>query len=296
MFYQRIVKPWVLFLVALLTFVLVRFFLISLDKKLDFTAKQMPIVDGAIPQPEITARSAIVVDLDSGAVVFQKDPYLRLNPASITKMITAITALETFPVDEVVTVNKEYPVGKNMGLKAGERITIKNLIYGLLVHSANDAAYVLAGQDDSKIRVFIERMNAIARQEGLNDTHFVNFDGEEDDGHYSTVFDLAHLTRWALKNKIFSEAVQLKEITVYDVDNKIEHQMESTNELLSLEEIKGVKTGWTPKSGECFVGLLDLADHRLVTVILSSGNRFGETEKMVAWAKEAISWQKTASE
>jgi len=254
-------------------------------------------VDPSIPIPWLSAKSALVMDLKSGTVLFQKNPHLKLNPASITKMVTAIASLETYPMDEVITVKENYPVGKNMKLVKGERITVENLIYGLLVHSANDAAYVLAGQTKNEQENFVNRMNQFTREMGLMDTHFINFDGEDDQGHYSTAFDLAHLTRLALRNKIFSRAVQLKQLMVKDVTGQIEHDLESTDELLGvLPEIKGVKTGWTPTAGECFVGLIDLGDHQLITVILASQDRFTETERLITWIKKAVSWNRDYSD
>ncbi|MBU2591971.1 MAG: hypothetical protein ABH867_04855 [Patescibacteria group bacterium] len=291
MVYKKIAKFWGLILFIFSVLISVRFFVFWEGFNLDFNPSPLPLIEEDASFPQINAKSAIIIDADSGTVLFEREPHLRLNPASITKMATAITALETYPVDEVVSVISAYPVGKIMGLKPEEKITVKNLIYGLLVHSANDAAFVLAGQTEGKIAKFIARMNEIAFQENLNDTHFVNFDGEEDQNHYSTVFDLAHLTRWALRNSIFSDAVRLDRITVTDITGNISHDLETTNELLGLEEIKGVKTGWTPLSGECFVGLVDLEDRRLITVVLGSEDRFGETKKLVDWAKENIFWK-----
>lgn len=291
MIHQKVVKLWGLIFLGFFIFLSIRLFVFWDGFTLKYQPQPLPLLDQSIPPPEITARSAIVMDVDSGTVIFQKEPNLRLNPASITKMVTAITALEVYPMGEVITVRQEYPVGKVMELEAGEKITIKNLIYGLLVHSANDAAYVLSGQGGEETKKFVDRMNTLVTQLGLTDTNFANFDGEEDFGHYSTVFDLAHLTRWALKNNIFSEAVELDKITVTDTTGELVHQLETTNELLSLAEIKGVKTGWTPLSGECFVGLVDFEDRRLITVILGSEDRFGETKKLVEWGRQAVFWK-----
>ncbi len=253
--------------------------------------KSFPKTNRFVPPPATSAESILVMDVDSGAIIFQKKPHLKLHPASITKMATAITALEAYPIDEVITIKEEYSIGKTMELLAGERITVENLIYGLLIHSANDAAYILAGQNDEQVRRFVERMNDFVRRLGLKETNFVNFNGEDDEGHYSTAFDLAHLARWALKNKIFSQAVQIKNVTVESVDGLIEHQLEATNELLDvLPEVRGIKTGWTPQAGECFIGLIDLGDHQLITVILGSQDRFLETRKLIDWSKEAVSW------
>lgn len=295
---RKIVLIWAFLLLIFVFFAVYR----SLFSKIIFSLNYqplvpVPLVNHSISPPWLSAKSALVMDVDSGAVLFQKNPDLKLNPASITKMVTAIVALELYPMDEVVTVKQEYPVGKNMELVKGERISIENLIYGLLVDSANDAAYVLAGQSENGRRNFVNRMNQFTREIGLTDTHFVNFDGEDDQNHYSTAFDLAHLTRLALKNNIFSRAIRLKEVTVKDVSGQIEHNLESTDELLgALPEIKGVKTGWTPKAGECFVGLVDLGDHQLITVILASEDRFAETEKLITWIKKAVSWREGYSD
>ena len=260
--------------------------------QLQFCPKPLPVVDRSANFPDLSAQSALLVDVDLGMVIFQKNPHSRLNPASITKMVTAINALKTYPVDEVVTVKVAYPIGKNMGLQAKEKISIENLIYGLLVDSANDAAFVLAGQDQGKTKIFIDQMNQLVRRLGLTETHFVNFDGEDDQGHYSTAWDLSHLARWALGDSIFAEAVKTKEITVWDVEEKISHHLENTDELLGVApEIKGIKTGWTPIAGECFLGLIQLKNHRLISVVLNSRERFGDTQRLINWSKKSIIWQ-----
>jgi len=242
-----------------------------------------------IPEPKITAQSYLVMDAQSGMVLLEKNPHLRLNPASITKMATAINALESYPLEEVITVHKEYPVGKNMELQEGEKITVKNLIYGLLVHSANDAAFVLARQGNGQVSHFVDRMNKFVRQLGLEDTHFVNFDGEDDYNHYSTCYDLAHLARFALRNKVFEQSVRKEKMEVTDISGEISHELKTTNELLGkFPEVKGIKTGWTPEAGECFIGLIEVGDKQFITVILGSEDRFGETEKLINWLKRSF--------
>jgi serine-type D-Ala-D-Ala carboxypeptidase (penicillin-binding protein 5/6) len=253
----------------------------------DFYARPLPdYTDSKTEVLQLTAQSYLIMDVKTGTVLVGKEIYQRLHPASITKMATAISALETYPLGETIEIEHEYPIGRNMGLQEGEKITIKNLIYGLLVHSANDAAFVLAGQSRERVSKFILRMNKFVEQLGLKNTHFVNFSGEEDYNHYSTSFDLAHLARFALNNKVFEQAIRKKEMVVTDITGEIEHQLETTNELLiKYEEIKGIKTGWTPQSGECFVGLIEINDRQFITVILGSEDRFGETEQLINWLK-----------
>ncbi len=237
--------------------------------------------------PEINADSYLVMDVDTGSILLEKNAHQRLKPASITKMATAINALETYPLGEVITVQESYSIGKNMELQAGEKITVENLIYGLLVHSANDAGFVLAGQSEYKINQFIAQLNKHIEQLGLKNTHFVNFDGLDADNHYSSSFDLAHLARSVIKNKVFVRAIREQEMIVTDLTGEISHRLETTNELLvNLPEVKGIKTGWTPGAGECFIGLIEIKGRQFITVILGSEDRFGETVKLINWLKE----------
>lgn len=288
-------KVGVFTLIILLGEIILLFVIILIKEKkheVSFTQQALPLVNKFTSAFEISAKSAIIIDADSGTVLYQKDPHQRLHPASITKMATAIIALETYPMDEVIEIKNSYKIGRNMGLIDGEKITVEGLIYGILVHSANDAAYVLAGQDPRTIKNFIERMNSFIKEVGLKDTHFVNFDGEDDEDHYSSAWDLAQLARRAIRNDIFLSAVGKKEVIIKDVSGENEHQLETTNQLLGITpEVSGIKTGWTPIVGECFVGLIDLKGHKIITVILGSTDRFGETRKMIDWLKEAVSWE-----
>jgi D-alanyl-D-alanine carboxypeptidase (penicillin-binding protein 5/6) len=286
---DRILLGWLLLLLFFSFFISLRIDLIRERKdKISYPSRQLPSLTRN-NLPSLTAKSYLVMDADSGLVLAEKNPHLRLNPASITKMVTAISSLESFPLDEVITIKKEYPVGKNMELQPGEKMTIENLIYGLIVHSANDAAFVLAGQTQSKIDDFVNRMNNFVKQLGLNDTNFENFDGEDDKNHYSTAYDLAHIARFALKNKVFYQSIRRQEMTVTNVSGEIEHHLETTNELLGqLPEVKGIKTGWTPEAGECFIGLIELGGKEFITVILGSEDRFGETKKLITWLKGSL--------
>ncbi len=286
---KRILFGWLLLLIVFFFFASLR---LDISRRrrasINYQSREYPdIADTRFP--ELTSKSYLVMESGSGTVLAEKNPHLKLNPASITKMVTAISALESFPLDEVITIQEEYPVGKNMELQPGEKMTIENLIYGLIVHSANDAAFVLAGQTQTKIEAFVVRMNNFVKQLGLNDTNFENFDGEDDKNHYSTAYDLAHIARFALENKVFYQSIRRQEMTVTDVSGEIEHNLETTNELLGqLPEVKGIKTGWTPEAGECFIGLIELDGKEFITVILGSEDRFGETKQLINWLKASL--------
>ncbi len=233
----------------------------------------------------------IVVDSATNTILLAQNSHQKIFPASITKLATALTALNVYPLDELITVKQAYTEGKVMELKIGEKITVQSLVSALLVYSANDAAFTLANHHTGGIDGFINQMNLLAQKYQLTDTHFVNYDGIHHPEHFSTVYDLSQLGRLALKNPIVKQTVKQKNLTVTDIDNTISHQLSSTNELLGLvPEIEGIKTGWTPEAGGCFISLLNLDGHYLISVVAQSEDRFADTLKILNWAKRNIIW------
>lgn len=243
--------------------------------------------------PFLTAKSAVVIDVPSKVVILAKNPNFRLLPASTTKIMTALIVLENYKLDNVLVVPKlDDLIGRNMELLGGEKITVENLLYGLLVHSANDAALTLSSRYSGGIEEFICLMNKKANELGLFNTHFANISGIDQVNHYSTVRDLAHLAVYAMKNPIFSEMVSTSKVTVSDVDKNHWHDLENTNELIGeVDGLKGVKTGWTEKAGECLVSYIERNSRKIITVLLGSRDRFGETKKLIDWVFENYSWQ-----
>lgn len=243
-------------------------------------------------KPQLQATSYILIDAATNTTLLSQNPHGRIYPASTTKLATALTALNLYPLDEVVSVGSTYSEGKVMELKSGENITIKSLVTALLVYSANDSAYNLASHHQLGITGFVKEMNLLVQKYRFTDTNFVNYDGIHSPYHYSSVYDLSQLGRLAIKNPIIRETVKQKTLTVTDVSGQIHHPLESTNELLGVvPEIAGLKTGWTPEAGGCFVSLIDLQGHQLIGVVAQSADRFGDTQKLVSWAKSSLSWQ-----
>lgn len=242
-------------------------------------------------KPALTAENYILVDTITNTVLLSQNHNSRIYPASITKLATALTALNIYPLDELVTVKEAYKNGQVMGLLPGETITVKALVSALLVHSANDSAYNLAIHHQDGISGFIKEMNLLVSKYGLKNTNFTNFDGLHDPNHYSTVYDLAELGRISIKNSFIRETVKNKNITVSDVTGKIIHELNSTNELLGIiPEIEGLKTGWTPEAGGCFMALINLNGHLMISVIAKSTDRFSDTVKIIDWAKQNVAW------
>ncbi len=263
---------------------------ISKSKISQFKIPSSPIVKLA-SKPQTTAQNYILVDLETNKVLISKNPEEKIYPASTTKLITALTALNIYPLDEVITINEEYSEGQNMGLKLAEKITVKSLVSALLVYSANDAAFTLAKQHPQGFEGFVKQMNLLVKKYNLKNTNFVNVDGLQNENHYSTVYDLSQIGRIAVQNNIVKNTVKNKEITVSSVDGSIQHYLTSTDELLTTTpEIEGLKTGWTPEAKGCFVGLINLNGHYLISVVAQSDDRFQDTKNILNWAKQNVFW------
>lgn len=243
-----------------------------------------------IPAPtDLKTNIYLIQDVQTGQVLLQSNSSLRAYPASTTKLLTAITALNIYPLDEVVTVTQEYKDGKVMGLKVGERLKISDLISSLLIYSANDAAYTLANHHPDGVAGFVQSMNQYAQKLNLTSTHFQNVDGTDDPNHYTTAANLAQIGRLAWQNPVVKATVGQTEITIQDLDHKYTHKLTTTNELLGkTPEIIGLKTGWTPTAGESFVGLIHYDNRDFITVVMQTTDRFGDTLKLLSWLKQSI--------
>jgi serine-type D-Ala-D-Ala carboxypeptidase (penicillin-binding protein 5/6) len=241
--------------------------------------------------PYLSAQSAIVVDADSKAILYTKNPNQKLLPASITKIMTALITLETYKLDDVVTVKSLETEGQTMELELNEKITVENLLYGLLVQSGNDAAVVLAQFHPEGQKGFIKAMNNKLVELNLHDTQFQNPSGLDEYGHYTTVHDLSLLAAHAMENKTFAKIVSTQNITVFNLDHTITHELKTINQLLGqITGIKGVKTGWTELAGECLVTLTQRNHQEIITVVLGSSDRFKESSSLIDWAFTNHQW------
>ncbi len=256
------------------------------------TAEAYPVHIG-VSAPALTAREVSVVDAQSGTVLYQKNPDFQLLPASTTKIMTALVALEQYELDEIVSVQQASDsIGHSMGLVKGEKISVKNLLYGILVESGNDAAFALAQHYPGGYSAFVDRMNEKARELNLENTSFRNVSGVEQYGHLTSVRDLSTIARFALQNNTFATMVNTKQITVASTDSAYTHTLQNINQLLGVVQgIKGVKTGWTENAGECLVAAVERNGREIITVILGSDDRFGETTQLLDWAYANHQWE-----
>jgi D-alanyl-D-alanine carboxypeptidase len=252
----------------------------------------IPVLSEEAGFPVLSAQAALAVDLDAGTTLYEKNPEKPLLPASTTKIVTALVAMDYYPMDTVIKVGRINVEGQKMGLFQGEEITVQNLLYGLLIYSANDAAEVLAVNFPGGRDMFITMMNIKVSQLHLEDTSFSNPSGLDGNGHHSTARDLIRVAEVAMRNPAFREMVATREKDVTSVDGKIKHRLVNINELLGkVEGVLGVKTGWTESARENLVTYIERDGKRIMIVLLSSQDRFGETEELINWIFENYEWQ-----
>lgn len=250
-------------------------------------------VSDGTPAPTLSAESIVIQDAGSSNILYAKNPDLPLLPASTTKIMTALIALDYYNLANVLTIrNEDRAVGSTMKLYKGEEITVESLLYGLLVGSGNDAALALADNFPGGYDAFILAMNEKAAALHLNNTVYTNVSGVESYGHATTARDLSILAQEAVKNPIINRIMQTQSITVTDVSGQVSHPLINTNQLLGkIQGVIGLKTGWTENSGECLVTYISRDGHDIVLVILNSADRFGETTRLIDWVYRHHTWQ-----
>ena len=241
--------------------------------------------------PAVTADSIVVVDSKTGSTLYEKNVTLKHFPASVAKLVTALVALEKcLPADVVIvgTVEKE---GTQMGLAASDKVTVENLLYGLLINSGNDAAAVLADNCSNSGEKFVQSMNEKAQNLGMQNSHFMNPTGFDNNFQYSTAGDLAKLGNVAISNPLIAKIVATKSTVVTNVSGTKSYYLENVNELLGkVEGIQGIKTGQTVGALENLVTKTTRGGNAVVVVVLGSKDRFLESKNLIEWAFDNFNW------
>lgn len=228
-------------------------------------------------QVNATASSAVLYEPTTGTVLFEKNAHVKRPMASTTKLMTALLAAECLPLEREITVSADavQVIGTSMGLAAGDRATVRDLLYGLLLASGNDAANVLAQAVDGSLTAFSERMNARATALGMTDSHFVTPSGLDADGHGASAYDMALLAAEVLKNETLS-AICASPSAVVTVSGR-EISLRNHNRLLSMVEgCVGMKTGYTTQSGRCLVSAAIRDGVTLIAVTLDCADDWEE--------------------
>ncbi len=246
-------------------------------------------------EPTVASSAAILVESRTGKILYEKNAYEKMYPASTTKVMTAILILENCDLNEMATVSHNaiysLPSGYvNANLQKGEEISVKDLMYALMVKSANDAAIVLAEHLDGSVESFADRMNAKAVELGCQNTHFVNPNGIHNENHYSTAYDLYLMASYAMKNETFRKYVSTASYTLpstnlYPTTDRV---CVTTNDMIRPkskyydENVIGVKTGYTAEAKNCLIAASQKDGTELISVILHSGtNAEGLSERYV---------------
>ena len=228
--------------------------------------------------------SEIVIERESGEILHGIKVDERVSIASLTKIVTAITAIENCPTDKKITVTKDMVgvEGSSIYLKEGEILTLKELLFGLMLRSGNDAATAIAFCVAGDIISFAKMMNATAEKVGATDSHFVNPHGLEQEGHYSTAKDLAYITAYALKNPVFAEIVSTKTAKISDTVSGAERVLVNKNKILkTLDGADGVKTGYTKVSGRCLVSSATRNGVQLICVVINCGPMYERSAELI---------------
>lgn len=236
-------------------------------------------------EPEIVtnAKSAVLIDADSGRILYSKNPERRLPMASTTKIMSAILSIESGNLDTPFLVDTDAITveGSSMGLLEGDTVTKRDLLYGMLLPSGNDAANATSVAVSGNTKAFVELMNKKALEIGMKDTHFVTPSGLDDftDEHYSTAIDMARLAAYAVKNETFREICSTKTVSLDLGGRNI--WLSNTNKLLnSYEGVFGIKTGFTDKAGRCLVTACERDGVTLICVTLGDSTDWIDHEKL----------------
>ncbi len=260
------------------------------DELVDLGEIQKEIIETSAEPDEISldSRIALIYDRASGRILYEKNGNKQTPMASTTKIMTAIVVLENANLKDVVTINSKAAGagGSRLGLKKNDKITVNDLLYGLMLRSGNDAAIALAIHVGGSVEGFAEMMNNKAKELGLVNSHFVVPHGLDNDGHYTTAYELAKIADYALNIDKFKEIVSTRNTTIYI--NGYAKAINNTNQLLgSVSGVYGVKTGFTNGAGRCLVTACKRDDLDVITVIIGANTtkqRTSDTIKLIQYA------------
>jgi D-alanyl-D-alanine carboxypeptidase (penicillin-binding protein 5/6) len=249
-------------------------------------AAAVSTLPGVPDPPRVSAAAAILMDWRTGQVLYAKDAYQPRAPASTTKILTALVAIESGGLGETVRVSPRAAStpGSSMGLAAGQEVTLGDLLWGMLLRSGNDACVAAAEHIAGTEGAFVEMANRRAAALGARQTHFRNAHGISVRNHYTTAFDLALMARYALGIPVFEVIVRTRETTLPMDGGQWAMHLRNTNSLLwTFAGADGVKTGTTSVAGMCLVASATRDGRRLLSVVLNSGDRYRDTAVLLDW-------------
>ncbi|MBS4007962.1 MAG: D-alanyl-D-alanine carboxypeptidase [Clostridium sp.] len=248
----------------------------------------------AVDSPLVTARSAILMDQSTGRILFSKNAHEQLPIASTTKIMTAILAVESGRMEEIVTVSEYASLveGSAVDLEAGEQKTVEELVYALMLRSGNDAATALAEHLGGSVEKFAEKMTRRARELGATQSSFLNPHGLHAEEHYSTAYDLAVIGAHAMSLSQLREVIAQREKKISWTGRPYDRILRNQNKLLQMyETANGIKTGWTSQAGRCFVGAAARNGWQLVSVVLNAPQMWEDTVRLLDFGYAHYRWE-----
>ena len=250
-----------------------------------------------IPAKAENSGAACVIESVTGETVYEKNSVERLPMASTTKIMTCITALESCNLSDIVTVSQNAAAteGSSAYIEEGYQMSMLDLLYGLMLNSGNDAAVAIAEYISGSVEGFVNLMNEKAKEIGAGNTHFTNPNGLPDDEHYTTAYDLAMITRYAMQNQTFREIVSTADFSALIVNTGEALPFHNHNRLLSeYDGCIGVKTGFTEKAGRCLVTAAERDGLMFIAVTLNDGDDWNDHKAMLDDAFSQYSMQQIA--
>lgn len=248
----------------------------------------------AMDPPVVTARAAIVLDQATGRILFSKNAHEKLPMASTTKIMTAIMAIESGKLTDLVKVSENAALveGSSIDLEAGETKTVEELLYGLILRSGNDAAVALAEHLAGSVEDFARQMTERAHQLGAMHTKFMNPHGLDHEEHYTTAYDLALIAAHAMTLPKFKEIAATLEHKISWTGRPYDRILRNQNKLLTMYEgAEGIKTGWTTPAGRCFVGAASRNGWRLISVVLNAPQMWEDTIALLDFGFGRYQWK-----
>lgn len=246
---------------------------------LDVKIEDYPYVQNYF-EPAISANTAAIREVDSQVLVYKKNVDVRFSLASVTKLMTALVALEYFNANSVITINSPVVEGSNMGFYKGEKFYLKDLIYAMLLPSSNEAAFAIADNYPGGSKAFVARMNKRAEELRLFNTHYADPAGLDDDNNYSTASDMSRLGTIVMRNSTIAGIVSTKKVVIKDMDGQ-EYSFENLNKLLGVDGVNGIKTGTTEGAGQVLLTSKSSDGHSYVIVVMRSIDRFSDTLNLI---------------
>ena len=238
-------------------------------------------------EPKVSVQCAVLINAHTKEILYEKNAYTPHSMASTTKIMTAVLAIESGRLSQIVKAENMEAEGSSIGLENGNRLTLETLVWGMLLESGNDAAKLTANFISGNEERFAVLMNNKASEIGMTDTSFVTSSGLDDQYHYSNAFDMALLGAYAINNPIFREICSTKTKTVRFIEPDISKTFSNHNKLLSYYDgAIGIKTGFTKKSGRCLVSACERDGDVLVAVTLNAGDDWNDHMKMYDYGFE----------